>query len=123
MGGPRDEAQPGPPAPVADLLAAALAGPRRVPATPAPSAVIPSEDAVAATGGSLGTGNHPLAAVVVRPGMNVTAQDLLNFLAPSFAKWWLPDAIEFISEIPRTSVGKFKKSALREQFKDRYGGT
>ena len=40
-----------------------------------------------------------------------------------FAKWWLPDVIEFVGEIPRTSVGKFKKSALREQFKDRYQPT
>jgi fatty-acyl-CoA synthase len=37
-----------------------------------------------------------------------------------FAKWWLPDAFEFATEIPRTSVGKFKKSVLRDRFKDRY---
>ena len=40
------------------------------------------------------------------------------FLAPQFAKFWLPDAFEFVDAIPRTSAGKFKKSELREQFKD-----
>ncbi len=63
---------------------------------------------------------RPLAVVVVRAGAQVTADELRAFLAPSFATWWLPDRIEFASEIPRTSVGKFRKSVLREQFKDRY---
>ena len=39
-----------------------------------------------------------------------------------FAKWWLPDGFEFVDAIPRTSVGKFKKSTLRARFKERYGG-
>ena len=43
-------------------------------------------------------------------------EELRAFLAQSFAKWQLPDAFVFLSEIPRTSVGKFKKIALREQF-------
>ena len=63
---------------------------------------------------------RPLAVVVLKPGQTATADELLAFLAPNFAKWWLPDAIEFVAEIPRTSVGKFKKSVLREQFKDSY---
>ncbi len=63
---------------------------------------------------------RPLAAVVLKPGHKATAEELTEFLAPNFAKWWLPDVIEFVGEIPRTSVGKFKKSALREQFKERY---
>ena len=41
-----------------------------------------------------------------------------DYLAESFAKWWLPDAVEFLDEIPRTSTGKFQKTALRERFKD-----
>jgi fatty-acyl-CoA synthase len=41
---------------------------------------------------------------------------LREFLAPHFAKWWLPDAFEFVDEIPKTAVGKFRKTALREQF-------
>ena len=43
-------------------------------------------------------------------------QLLREFLAPQFAKWWLPDRFEFLPEIPKTAVGKFRKTALREQF-------
>jgi fatty-acyl-CoA synthase len=59
---------------------------------------------------------RPLAAVVVREGMSVSPDELREFLAPRFAKWWLPDRYEFVSEIPKTAVGKFRKTALREQF-------
>jgi fatty-acyl-CoA synthase len=59
---------------------------------------------------------RPLAAVVLKEGASASADELREFLAPSFAKWWLPDRIEFIAEIPKTSVGKFRKTALREQF-------
>ena len=59
---------------------------------------------------------RPLAAVVLKKGQSATADDLREFLAPSFAKWWLPDRFEFVAEIPKTSVGKFRKTALREQF-------
>ena len=44
--------------------------------------------------------------------------ELKAFLAPQFAKFWLPDDFAFVDAIPRTSAGKFKKSALRDQFKD-----
>jgi fatty-acyl-CoA synthase len=64
---------------------------------------------------------RPLAVVVLKPGMQASKDDLIAFLAPQFAKWWLPDTVEFIGEIPRTSVGKFKKSVLRDQFKAAYG--
>ena len=59
---------------------------------------------------------RPLAAVVLRPEQSLTADELREFLAPNFAKWWLPERIEFVDEIPKTSVGKFRKTALREQF-------
>ena len=64
---------------------------------------------------------HPAvaeAAVVAVP--HPTWGDLREFLAPSFAKWWLPDRIEFAAEIPRTSVGKLRKSVLREHYKGLY---
>jgi fatty-acyl-CoA synthase len=61
-------------------------------------------------------GERPLAAVVLREGAAATADELREFLAPRFAKWWIPDRIEFVGEIPKTSVGKFRKTALREQF-------
>ncbi|HLZ07793.1 MAG TPA: long-chain fatty acid--CoA ligase, partial [Chloroflexota bacterium] len=61
---------------------------------------------------------RPLAVVVLKPGQTATSAELIAFLAPSFARWWLPDAIEFVDQIPKTAVGKFLKSALRDQFKD-----
>ena len=59
---------------------------------------------------------RPLAAVVLKEGASATPEELRAHLAKSFAKWQLPDAFVFVAEIPRTSVGKFKKTALREQF-------
>ena len=59
---------------------------------------------------------RPLAAVVLREGATATADELRAFLAPDFAKWWLPERFEFVAEIPKTSVGKFKKTELREMF-------
>jgi len=62
---------------------------------------------------------RPLAVVVVKPGQQTTADELREHLAPQFAKWWLPDTFEFVSEIPKTAVGKFKKTAIRERFAKR----
>jgi fatty-acyl-CoA synthase len=59
---------------------------------------------------------RPLAVVVLREGESATADDLRSFLEPNFAKWWLPDRYEFVAEIPKTGVGKFRKTALRDQF-------
>jgi len=59
---------------------------------------------------------RPLAAVVLREGETTTAEELRAFLEPSFAKWWLPDRYEFVAEIPKTSVGKFRKTELRDMF-------
>jgi fatty-acyl-CoA synthase len=60
---------------------------------------------------------RPLACVVLKPGALATREDLIEFLAPSFAKWWLPDDVVFLPEIPKTSVGKFDKKVLREDFR------
>jgi fatty-acyl-CoA synthase len=62
---------------------------------------------------------RPLAAVVLKAGATATPGDLRAFLASDFPKFWLPDAFEFVDAIPRTSAGKFKKSELRDRFKDR----
>jgi fatty-acyl-CoA synthase len=59
---------------------------------------------------------RPLGVVVLRPGEQATPDELREFLSGSFAKWWLPDRFEFVDEIPKTAVGKFRKTALREQF-------
>jgi len=59
---------------------------------------------------------RPLAVVVLNDGAKVAPEELCEFLGAKFAKWQLPDAFVFVKEIPRTSVGKFRKTALREQF-------
>ena len=61
-------------------------------------------------------GERPLAVVVLRDGHEATGDELRDHLAQEYAKWQLPDRYEFIDEIPRTATGKFKKTALREQF-------
>jgi fatty-acyl-CoA synthase len=59
---------------------------------------------------------RPLACVVLKEGETVTEEELLEFLKPLVAKWWMPDAVEFIDEVPKTSVGKFSKKDLRAKF-------
>jgi fatty-acyl-CoA synthase len=61
---------------------------------------------------------RPLAIVVLNEGAKAEAAELREFLGAKFAKWQLPDAFVFAEEIPRTSVGKFRKTSLREQFAD-----
>ena len=61
-------------------------------------------------------GERPLAAVVLRDGMQASPEELRDHLGSGFARWQLPDRIEFIEAIPRTATGKFKKTALRERF-------
>ncbi len=61
---------------------------------------------------------RPLATVVLKPGESATKEELLEFLTPRVAKWWLPDDIVFIDEVPKTSVGKFSKKDLRARFAD-----
>ena len=51
-----------------------------------------------------------------REGCNLDADAVLEHLKPRVAKWWLPDRIEFIDEVPKTSVGKFDKKVLRARF-------
>jgi fatty-acyl-CoA synthase len=61
---------------------------------------------------------RPLACVVLAPGASASKEELLGFLADRVAKWWLPDDIVFIDEVPKTSVGKFSKKDLRDRFAD-----
>lgn len=57
---------------------------------------------------------RPLALVVVHPGTDVVIDQLRSFLADKVAKWWIPERWSFVSDIPRTSVGKYdKKKAIR----------
>ena len=66
---------------------------------------------------------RPLAVIVLKPGQTATGEELRAYLEASFAKWWLPDDFEFVTEIPKTGVGKFRKTALRERFPARKGAT
>src|SRR3954447_25147632 len=61
---------------------------------------------------------RPLACVVTKKGESLTKQDVLDFLGPRIPKWWLPDDVVFIEEVPKTSVGKFSKKTLRDRFAD-----
>lgn len=63
---------------------------------------------------------RPLAVVVPVPEHkdDITKEELIEFLRPRVAKWWLPDDVVFVDEIPKTSVGKFDKKVLRDRFRD-----
>jgi fatty-acyl-CoA synthase len=64
---------------------------------------------------------RPIATLVLKPGMEKSAEleaELRALLAAKFAKFWIPDAFVFVDTIPRTSAGKFKKTELRDKFRD-----
>jgi fatty-acyl-CoA synthase len=60
---------------------------------------------------------RPVACVVLKEGSRATEKELREYLSPLFAHFWLPDSFVFLPQIPRTAVGKFLKSALREQLR------
>ncbi|HKN68291.1 MAG TPA: AMP-binding protein, partial [Gemmatimonadaceae bacterium] len=66
---------------------------------------------------------RPLALIVPRDGSIITIEEVRAQLASLFPKWWLPDAIELVSAIPKTSVGKFQKREIRERYRDRYSNS
>ena len=49
-------------------------------------------------------------------GAELTSDDMIEHLRPQVAKWWLPDAVEFIDDIPHTATGKISKKDLRDRF-------
>lgn len=61
---------------------------------------------------------RPLAVIVLKPGAEVSEAQIKQHLAGQFVKWMVPDAYVFVDSIPRTSTGKFFKTALREQYRD-----
>jgi fatty-acyl-CoA synthase len=63
-------------------------------------------------------GERPLACVAVKDGTTLTKEELNTFLETRVSKWWLPDDVVFIDEVPKTSVGKFSKKTLRERYAD-----
>ena len=61
---------------------------------------------------------RPMACIVPKPGAEVDTHKLNEFLSQRVAKWWLPDKMAIVAEIPKTSVGKFDKKVLRKAFSD-----
>jgi fatty-acyl-CoA synthase len=61
-------------------------------------------------------GERPLATVVLLPGASVTAAELRAFLAERVPRWQLPERWCFIAEVPKTGVGKFAKTRIRESY-------
>jgi fatty-acyl-CoA synthase len=61
---------------------------------------------------------RPILICIRKAGSEVTSAEVLDHLRDKVAKWWLPDAIEFVDEIPHTGTGKISKKDLRDRFKD-----
>ena len=61
---------------------------------------------------------RPVLFIVRKPGQELTAGEMIDHLTPLVAKWWLPDAVEFVDEIPHTATGKISKKDLRARFSE-----
>jgi len=61
---------------------------------------------------------RPLLIVVAKEGETPTKDEILRYMEGKIAKWWMPDDVVFVDEIPHTATGKIQKLTLREQFKD-----
>ncbi|MBX9829013.1 MAG: fatty-acid--CoA ligase [Xanthobacteraceae bacterium] len=61
---------------------------------------------------------RPLLVIVLKKDQKASKDDILSFMQGKIAKWWIPDDVAFVDEIPHTATGKIQKTALREQFKD-----
>ena len=63
---------------------------------------------------------RPLLLVVARPGRTIDPASVLGVFEGKVAKWWLPDAVLEVAELPHTATGKIQKLALRERYRDHY---
>jgi len=61
---------------------------------------------------------RPIVVVVKKPGHDVSKEEILRFYEGKIAKWWMPDDVVFVNELPHTATGKLSKLTLRQQFKD-----
>ncbi len=66
---------------------------------------------------------RPIVVAVKKPGKDVTRDELLKFYEGKIAKWWMPDDVVFVTELPHTATGKLSKLTLRQQMKDYKLGT
>ncbi|RYX97971.1 MAG: long-chain-fatty-acid--CoA ligase [Comamonadaceae bacterium] len=60
---------------------------------------------------------RPLLIIVPKPGENISAAEMTEFMKDRVARWWLPDDVVFVDDLPHTATGKLLKTKLREQFK------
>jgi len=61
---------------------------------------------------------RPIVVAVKKPGQDISKDELLRFYEGKIAKWWMPDDVVFVPELPHTATGKLSKLTLRQQFKD-----
>jgi len=61
---------------------------------------------------------RPLLIVQLKKDQTATSEEILKFMEGKIAKWWMPDDVQFVDEIPHTATGKIKKTDLRTRFKD-----
>ncbi|NNC71934.1 MAG: long-chain fatty acid--CoA ligase [Sphingomonadaceae bacterium] len=61
---------------------------------------------------------RPLLLVVKKEGADLDEDGVIDYLTGNVAKWWLPDEVKFVDELPHTATGKILKRALRDQYKD-----
>jgi len=61
---------------------------------------------------------RPLLVIVLKKNQSATKDEILKFMRGKIAKWWMPDEVVFVDEIPHTATGKIQKTVLRERFKD-----
>ena len=61
---------------------------------------------------------RPLLVIAIKPGAEVSKERVLAHMQGKVAKWWMPDDVVFLDEIPHTAAGKISKLQLREKFKD-----
>ena len=61
---------------------------------------------------------RPLLVVVKKEGEQISRDELLEFYQGKVAKWWIPDDVVFVDELPHTATGKLLKTKLREDFKN-----
>ena len=61
---------------------------------------------------------RPILFVVLAEGKNISKEEVLNFLEDKIAKFWMPDDVIFVEELPHTATGKLLKTGLREEYKE-----
>ena len=61
---------------------------------------------------------RPLLLIVRDDGSKICEAEIRSFLSDKMAKWWMPDAIEFVEELPHTATGKLSKKDLRDKYRD-----